>query len=114
MAWEEGYLPHEVVRITHRGWADTGLGRFHLILTGVGNPVAAMPSLHAGIAFMVAIYGIQRLRTPWRWLLAAYPLVMSFALVYYGEHYVIDIVAGALLAVAVLAACSFYERSRGT
>ena len=114
MAWEEGYLPHEVVRITHRGWADTGLGRFHLILTGVGNPVAAMPSLHAGIAFMVAIYGIQKLRTPWRFLLAAYPLVMSFALVYYGEHYLIDIIAGGLFAVAVLAACSFYERSRGT
>ena len=73
-----------------------------------------MPSLHAGIAFMVAIYGIQKLRTPWRFLLVAYPLTMSFALVYYGEHYVIDVIAGALFAVAVLAVCSFYERSRGT
>ena len=54
-----------------------------------------MPSLHAGIAFMVAIYGIQKLRTPWRFLLAAYPLPMSFALVYYAEHYVIDVLAGA-------------------
>jgi membrane-associated phospholipid phosphatase len=114
MAWQEGYLPGEVLRLTHRGWADTGIGRFHLVLTGVGNPVAAMPSLHAGIAVLIAAYAIQRWRSPWRWLLAAYPLTMSFALVYYGEHYVIDILAGALLAFGVLAACSFWERSRGT
>ena len=114
MASEQGYLAGEVERITHRGWADTGLARFHLVLTGVGNPVAAMPSLHAGISFLVAIYGIQRLRSIWRWLLVAYPLLMSFALVYDGEHYLIDIIAGAALAVAVLAACSFWERSRGT
>ena len=47
-----------------------------------------MPSLHAGITFLIAIYGIQRLRSPWRWLLALYPLAMSTALVYYAEHYV--------------------------
>lgn len=113
MAWEEGYLPHEVLRITHRGWDDVGLGRFHLVLQGVGNPVAAMPSLHAGMAFMIAVYGIQRLRTTFRWLLLAYPFLMSFGLVYYGEHYVIDILAGFLLAAAVLWACSWWEKIRG-
>jgi membrane-associated phospholipid phosphatase len=113
MAWEEGYLTHEVHRITSRGWSDTDLGRFHLVLQGVGNPVAAMPSLHAGIAFMIALYGIQRLRTVWRWLLLTYPLLMSFALVYYGEHYVIDILAGFALAAAVLGACSWWEKIRG-
>jgi membrane-associated phospholipid phosphatase len=113
MASDEGYLAHEVFRITHRGWEEVGLGRFHLVLTGVGNPVAAMPSLHAGIAFLIALYGIQRLRTPLRWLLLAYPLAMSVGLVYFGEHYVIDIVAGALLAAAVLWACSWWERIRG-
>jgi membrane-associated phospholipid phosphatase len=73
-----------------------------------------MPSLHAGISFLVALYAIQRLRSRWRWALVAYPLTMSFALVYDGEHYVIDILAGVALALAVLAACSFWERSRGT
>jgi membrane-associated phospholipid phosphatase len=114
MAWEEGYLPHEIVRITHRGWADTGVGGgMHLVLTGVGNPVAAMPSLHAGMAFMIAVYGIQRLRSSLRWLLLLYPFLMSFALVYYGEHYVIDILAGFLLAAAVLGAASWWEKIRG-
>ncbi|GAW52072.1 MULTISPECIES: phosphatase PAP2 family protein [unclassified Nocardioides] len=112
MASEEGWLHADVVRITGRGWHDIGLGRFDLVLQGVGNPVAAMPSLHAGITFLIAIYGIQRLRTPWRWLLALYPLMMSTALVYYAEHYVVDVLAGALLAVAVLVGCQLWENSR--
>jgi len=112
MASRDGYMG-EVTRITSRGWADLGLGRFDLILQGVGNPVAAMPSLHAGIAFLVAMYAIWRLRTPWRWLLVAYPLAMSLALVYFAEHYVIDVVAGAALAGAVMLAARAWERRRG-
>jgi membrane-associated phospholipid phosphatase len=112
MASEEGALHAHVIRITGRGWHDIGLGRFDLVLQGVGNPVAAMPSLHAGITFLIAIYGIQRLRSPWRWLLLLYPLAMSTALVYYAEHYVIDILAGALLAVLVLVGCQLWENSR--
>ena len=94
MASELGYIDADLPRITGRGWADLGLGRFDLVLQGVGNPVAAMPSLHAGIAFLVAMYGIWRLRSPLRWLLVLYPLAMSFALVYFAEHYVVDILAG--------------------
>ncbi|GAA4378429.1 phosphatase PAP2 family protein [Nocardioides caricicola] len=112
MASEEGWLGADVARLTSRGWRDIGLDRIDLILHGVGNPVAAMPSLHAGITFLIAIYGIQRLRSPWRWLLALYPLAMSTALVYMGEHYVIDIVAGAILAGAVLVVCQLWENSR--
>ena len=96
--------PHVV-----RGLERRGEG---VILHGVGNPVAAMPSLHAGITFLIAIYGIQRLRTPWRWLLALYPLLMSTALVYYAEHYVVDVLAGALLAVVVLVGCQLWENGR--
>lgn len=113
MASEEGYLADSVERITNRGFGETELSRFHLVLTGVGNPVAAMPSLHAGIAFLVAAFAVQTLRTRWRWLLLLYPLAMSVGLVYFGEHYVIDILAGALLAGVVLAAAAWWERIRG-
>ncbi|GAA4741941.1 phosphatase PAP2 family protein [Nocardioides endophyticus] len=112
MASKEGWLHADVVRITGRGWHDIGLGRMDVVLQGVGNPVAAMPSLHAGITFLIAIYGIQRLHSPWRWLLALYPLAMSTALVYYAEHYVIDVLAGAALAVVVLVGCQRWENSR--
>ena len=71
-----------------------------------------MPSLHAGIAFLVAVYAVQRLRSPYRWVLLVYPVLMGFALVYFAEHYVIDILAGWLLAVAVLVGCNAWERSR--
>jgi membrane-associated phospholipid phosphatase len=112
MASEEGWLRGDVTRITARGWSAIGLDRVDLILHGVGNPVAAMPSLHAGITFLIAGYGIQRLRSPWRWLLALYPLAMCTTLVYDGEHYVIDVLAGAVLAFVVLLGCQLWERSR--
>jgi membrane-associated phospholipid phosphatase len=69
-----------------------------------------MPSLHAGIALFVALYGISRLRGRWRWLLLLYPLAMSFMLVYYAEHYVIDIVAGFGAAGLALWGCAMWER----
>ena len=102
MASEEGYIHEAIPRLTGRGWRDLGLGRFDLVLQGVGNPVAAMPSLHAGITFLVAMYGIWRLRTPLRYLLVLYPIAMSVTLVYYGEHYVVDVLAGAVLAALVM------------
>lgn len=112
LASDEGYLG-EIARLTGRGWRDIGLGGFHSDLARVGNPVAAMPSLHAGIAMLVTIYAISRLSgRPWRWLLAVYPLAMGFALVYYGEHYVIDLVAGWVLAVAVHVGFTWWERRR--
>lgn len=111
MASEQGYMG-AVTRITSRGWSDIGLDRIDLILHGVGNPVAAMPSLHAGISFLIAMYAVQRLRTPWRFALLLYPLAMSTALVYFAEHYVIDVLAGGLLALLVLVVASRWERWR--
>lgn len=111
LASEEGYLGH-VARLTARGWREIGLSRVDVILNGVGNPVAAMPSLHAGTAILITIYGIHRLRSPWRWLLVLYSLSMCVALVYNGEHYVIDEIAGGLLAVVVLLLASAWERWR--
>lgn len=114
MASNEGYLGagEKLVRITSRGWGELGLHRANVVLNGVGNPVAAMPSLHTGTAVLVAAYGIWRLRTAWRWLLLAYPLAMGVALVYFAEHYVIDELAGGVLALAVMYAATRWERWR--
>jgi hypothetical protein len=112
LAAQDGALSEHISRITGRGWHELGAGNFHQKLSAVGNPVAAMPSLHAGIALFVALYGISRLRTAWRWMLLLYPLTMSFMLVYYAEHYVIDIVAGFAATGLVLWGCAAWERSR--
>ncbi|MEO9324138.1 phosphatase PAP2 family protein [Nocardioides sp. C4-1] len=111
MASDEGYV-ESMERITSRGWGDLGLHRANVILNGVGNPVAAMPSLHAGTAMLVALYGIWRLRTAWRWLLLLYPLSMCVALVYFAEHYVVDELAGIVLAGLVMVGASAWERWR--
>ncbi|WP_313405042.1 phosphatase PAP2 family protein [Aeromicrobium sp.] len=113
LASKEGYIAESLPRLTGRGWSDLGLGGFHVILAKVGNPVAAMPSLHGGIAMLVALWTIHRLSSPWRWTVLLYPVVMGFALVYYAEHYVIDIAAGWALACAVMLAVGWWERRRG-
>jgi hypothetical protein len=109
LASRDGYLP-EVNRITGRGWSELGIGRTNIVLHGMANKVAAMPSLHAGIAFLVAYYGIWKLRSPARWLLVLYPLAMSLALVYFAEHYVLDVLVGGLVAGVVMVGCSLWER----
>jgi membrane-associated phospholipid phosphatase len=111
-ASERGYIDADLPRITGRGWEDIGIDRLNLLLGGVGNKVAAMPSLHAGIAFLVAAYAIIRLRSWWRWLLVLYPVAMGVALVYNAEHYVVDVVAGWLLAGVVLLVCAWWDRVR--
>jgi membrane-associated phospholipid phosphatase len=69
------------------------------------NLVAAMPSLHASYPFMLLLFFWPvgwRARIP----LAAYALAMGFALVYGGEHWVLDIFVGwlwTLLAFALVA-----------
>lgn len=114
LASKDGYIGEHVARLTGRGWDDLGLGGFHTALARVGNPVAAMPSLHAGLAFLVAIYGVTRLRSRWRWILLLYPVLMGLALVYNGEHYVLDIAAGWVLAGLVMLGCRWWEEWRGS
>lgn len=66
------------------------------------NPVAAMPSLHAAIPMMFLLFFWPEVRVRGRLLLATYAGLMSFALVYGGEHYVTDVVLGWLYAAATV------------
>ena len=112
MASRDGLLG-QVARISRRGWSEIDLHRQTMVLFGMPNKVAAMPSLHAGVAFLLAFYAIERLRSPLRWLALVYPLTMSLVLVYSAEHYVIDAIVGALLAAAVIVGCRHWESRRG-
>jgi membrane-associated phospholipid phosphatase len=64
------------------------------------NPYAAMPSLHAMDALIVGIviFGLVRSRIA-KALWLAWPVWVSFAVVSTGNHYWLDIVAGAVIAV---------------
>ena len=112
MAARDGFLSANVDRITGRGWWDLGEIGIHETLSAVSNQVAAMPSLHAAVALFVSVFGINESRRRWRWLLLLYPVAMGFLLVYYAEHYVVDIIAGFTAAGLVLWGCSAWERWR--
>jgi membrane-associated phospholipid phosphatase len=74
------------------------------------NPVAAMPSLHAAIPMMLAVFfwGVAR---PWvRALLVGYALAMAVTLVYTGEHYVVDVLMGWFYAIACVLAVEAVRR----
>ena len=94
-AAEEGLLTAEKIgghpNTTSTGWAPYELVR--------GNPDAAIPSLHAGYAFLVflfvtALFWRTRWRVPVLCIAALYPALQSFAAIYTGNHYVVDLVIG--------------------
>jgi hypothetical protein len=61
------------------------------------NPVAAMPSLHQAITFVVFLFTLHAGRV-WGTIGFLYMLAMAFSLVYTGEHYVIDTIVGSAIA----------------
>ena len=78
-------------------WGD-GWGPLYSVLGG--NPLAAMPSLHFATTLMAALLLAEA--GPLAGALgASYAAVLGFALVYLGEHYVVDLLAGAALTGAV-------------
>jgi membrane-associated phospholipid phosphatase len=94
----------EVARTSHVGWDLLHLdfvGRLTEAGQAGSNPVAAMPSLHAGAALLVALFLWPSVPRVVRLALSAYALAMGLTLVHTGEHYVVDVLAG--WAVAVLA-----------
>jgi membrane-associated phospholipid phosphatase len=65
-----------------------------------GNPLAAMPSLHFATSLMAALLLAEVGVVPGA-LGFGYLTTLGFALVYLGEHYAIDLIAGAALTLAI-------------
>jgi hypothetical protein len=57
------------------------------------DQVASFPSLHAGYPFLAFLFA-RRVLGSARWAVLAYAVAVWFAVVYLGEHYVVDVVAG--------------------
>lgn len=99
-------------------WMEPGIDRVLMVRNYGGyvdidnNPMAAFPSLHAALPAMTAIFFftrcVPRLRF-YGWLAAGFTVVISFAIVYMGEHWVIDVLGG--YAMALLTARLFTSRS---
>src|SRR5262249_50767146 len=115
MAAQRGDLG-ESNRIIPIAWSHIPVAHFNALFEhGVryANNVAAIPSLHAAYALLFSIY-LWRILPRWtRPLLVVYPLAMSWALVYPGEHYLVDCVLGWIYAVIVVVAVDYvFDRRR--
>ena len=99
LAAQKGHLPQVyrvVVDLTDQ--TSNNISEIGDSLAG-SNVVAAMPSLHTAVTVVIAIVLCSR---GWRWgvLGITYAAAMSFSLVYLGEHYLVDVIAGALTGAA--------------
>lgn len=102
-----------VERTSHVGWEAMGLdavGRLVELGQAGSNPVAAMPSLHAGAALLAAAFLWPSVSRTARALLATYAVAMAATLVLTGEHYVVDVLAGWLVAALGVAAAAVVGR----
>lgn len=78
-------------------WRD-GWGSLYSVFGG--NPLAAMPSLHFATTVMAALL-LAESGTVAGTLGFTYAATLGFALVYLGEHYFVDLLAGTALTVVV-------------
>jgi PAP2 superfamily protein len=76
------------------------------------NPFAAMPSLHMAVTTLVVL-ALWR-RSVLRWFASAYLAAMAFTLVYTGEHYVVDELAGVVTALLAWVTAARVLRWRAT
>jgi membrane-associated phospholipid phosphatase len=96
-AGEAAAVRRMMVEYGEHFWRD-GWGPLYSVLGG--NPLAAMPSLHFATSLMAALLLAEA--GPLAGALgSAYAATLGFALVYLGEHYVVDLLAGAALTLAV-------------
>jgi len=114
--WAAGktLLTPTVTQIDDHAWAAVP-SSFSLSKLIAPNPYAAIPSLHGGYAMLCFVFVAAFVwGTRWRWPVIAvasiYPLALSFARVYTGDHYVIDLLAGYVYAIGAYIAVSWYWR----
>lgn len=99
LAAERGYLV-PMTRVSSYVWGALGIQDFPSVYNKISpNLVAAVPSLHAAYATLIAIIVTRWFNGRWRWLVWIYPLLMYLGTIYMGEHYLFDAVLGSAYAV---------------
>ena len=101
-----------VERISNRGWEAIGIekaGRLMKSGQAKSNLVAAIPSLHAGLAALLLFFMWPRTKALGRSFFVFYAVAMAFTLMYTGEHYFFDVVLGWLVAGLVVLAITLVD-----
>jgi membrane-associated phospholipid phosphatase len=100
MAAEQGAIP-AVAHLTQPIYAKVIPGLYGAFDV---NPVAAMPSLHVAFPVLCALVAGRAFKRGTSMLLWLYAAVITFGVMYLGEHYFVDVLAGAILAIVVFGA----------
>lgn len=99
MATLNGTIPH-ITRVSSSVYSSLGITDFPSVYNSIApNPVAAVPSLHCAYAILFSMFVFRLFGRRWGLISLPYPLFILFGVVYMGEHYVFDVITGALLAV---------------
>ena len=94
----------------HQGFV-AGVNHSSALLQTFGNSYAAMPSLHAADALIVGWFLVASSRTIWaRALWALWPLWVWFCVVATANHYLLDVLAGIVVALAALLTTAWTPR----
>jgi hypothetical protein len=101
-------------RISHDEFTDTVTGSLDAVARPVWmNELAAIPSFHCGWLILLAFVVFRTTRSPvLRTLCVVHPALMCFAVVATGNHWVLDIPAGAALAAVGLLVATYLTRRR--
>jgi membrane-associated phospholipid phosphatase len=95
-------MPHHV-RTFDTMYVYGGLWSYNNgVVERIADPYAALPSLHIAWASWVAYVLASSRTSRWRYLFWIYPIFTSFAVIVTGVHWVLDLVAGAVVFVIAL------------
>ena len=93
-----------------QGFVD-GVNHSSALLQTLANPYAAMPSLHAADALIVGFFLVSTSRTWWaKALWSLWPLWVWFCVIATANHYLLDVLAGIVVALLALFAISHGPR----
>ncbi len=100
MASEQGYLPpiKEVTGHVMSHFLPDSISVPTIYSVMRANPVAAMPSLHAAFPLLIYLFVVKKFGK-WGYLFLPYVIGVWIAVMYLGEHYFVDVLAGAIYAV---------------
>ena len=113
LAAQGHYIP-EIVRVHSRVYQGMNLQAATTLWTEAApNPVAAVPSLHAGWATLFDVLVLMLFGVRWFLVAMPYPLVIFVGTVYAGEHYVTDELLGIVYALVTVAVVYGTSKRRG-
>ena len=94
------------------GFVD-GVNHSHDLVSALGNPYAAMPSLHAADALIVGVVCFRACRHWWsKALWALWPAWVWFCVLATANHFLLDVLAGIAVALISMAVVSWVAKRR--